>query len=301
MLKRTLTGLSLVALVCVCLWIGAVYSRIAIDLLIYVFAILSVVEMSRSFKNAKLYVFTVPAVLYAIGSYPIFYFFGLKGLIIELLAAVVVILTAFTFSEIAPSKNSPDYNPFDEDERSPKTKTVNDLTATVFILIYPFTFLASSFELTREYSALWVMLMAIFLPIGADTLAYFIGSTMGKRKLCPKISPKKTVAGAVGALIGGVLAALLFYFLFEYFAVIPNVGYVPMSDNKIVSAVIYVVLGLLAAVFGLIGDLAASKIKRQLGIKDYGNIFPGHGGVVDRVDSIMFTLVLLFIALPIIY
>lgn len=301
MLKRTLTGLSLVGIVCICLWIGAAYSTIAIDLLIAIFAILSVYEMCKAFRSTNVHTITLPAMIYAIVAYPIYYFFGLLGLIIALLVAVMVILTVFTFGEIAPAKNSENYNPFDEEERKPKTRTINDLTATVFVLVYPFLFLAASFELTRDYSALWVVLMAIFLPIGADTFAYFVGSTVGGKKLCPKISPKKTVAGAVGALFGGVIVAVVLFLLFEYFAVIPNVGYVAMSDNKIVSAVIYVVLGVLAACVGLIGDLAASKIKRQLGIKDFGNIFPGHGGAVDRVDSIMFTIALLFVALPIIY
>ncbi|HPD02502.1 MAG TPA: phosphatidate cytidylyltransferase [Clostridia bacterium] len=303
MLKRTLTGIVLAAVVVGIIVLGSIVkgASIAIDLLILLFSILAACELFTSFKRAKVYPFFIPVLIMMVAAYPAYRFFGLLGLFITLLASAAVAITMFTFSDTLEPKNSESYNPFDEHERKKNKKTINDLTATVFIMIYPFMFLASTFELTRNYSTLFVTIMAAFLPIAADTFAYFVGSTIGGKKLCPKISPKKTIAGAVGALVGGLICAAVLFLAFEYYGLIDAYGYRHFSDKIGVGVTLYLLLGLLSTVVGLIGDLAESKIKRQLGIKDFGNIFPGHGGALDRVDSIMFTLVLLYAALPLIY
>lgn len=93
---------------------------------------------------------------------------------------------------------------------------------------------------------------------------------------------------------------MLFFLLFDYFGVI-KAGYTGFSDSVAVTAVVYVVLGIAGGVIAEIGDLAASRIKRSMDIKDFGNIFPGHGGVLDRLDSIMFTLIMLFTAFTFMY
>lgn len=110
----------------------------------------------------------------------------------------------------------------------------------------------------------------------ADTGAYFAGTFFGKHKLCPTISPKKTIEG----LIGGFLANALVFALFGYLFLSPS-GMVP-------NYLLLVFMGVVCAGLGLIGDLSASLIKRKYGIKDYGNIMPGHGGAMDRFDSVVF-------------
>lgn len=112
-----------------------------------------------------------------------------------------------------------------------------------------------------------------------DTAAYFIGSALGKHKLCPHISPKKTVEGSVGGFFGGALGGLLAYAVGRY---VPGVdwGLLPALGQALV-------LGLICGGIGQIGDLFASTIKRWAGIKDYGKIFPGHGGMMDRLDSVL--------------
>lgn len=116
-----------------------------------------------------------------------------------------------------------------------------------------------------------------------DTCAYFSGYFFGKRKLCPDISPKKTVEGAIGGVIGDVLLCSVIALLFESFT--------DLSLNWL-SVIIFMPIG---AVLGILGDLAASIIKRQVGIKDYGKIMPGHGGVMDRFDSWIFIAPILYI------
>ncbi|MDD4124835.1 MAG: phosphatidate cytidylyltransferase [Eubacteriales bacterium] len=116
-----------------------------------------------------------------------------------------------------------------------------------------------------------------------DTFAYFSGIAFGKKKLCPEISPKKTVAGAIGGAAGCVISFIIF-------GIICN-GFFDKSYSLWLLAAIAVPL----SVIGQVGDLAASAVKRHYGVKDFGKLFPGHGGVLDRFDSILPITLLAFI------
>ena len=119
------------------------------------------------------------------------------------------------------------------------------------------------------------ILIPFVLAFLSDTGAYFTGLSFGKHKLAPVISPKKTVEGVIGGVAGAVLGMLLYCAVLQlFFKFQVNYFY----------AVIYGILGSAAGVFG---DLCFSVIKRQTGIKDYGKLFPGHGGILDRFDSMM--------------
>ncbi|NOX81154.1 MAG: phosphatidate cytidylyltransferase [Deltaproteobacteria bacterium] len=123
----------------------------------------------------------------------------------------------------------------------------------------------------------WLFVLTA-ITAGSDTGAYYIGKGFGRRKLCPGISPNKTVAGALGGISSGVLAALL-------------------AGHFLLPQVSLVVIGLAAlglSVIGILGDLAESMIKRSEGIKDAGTILGGHGGVLDRIDSLLLTAPILF-------
>lgn len=116
-----------------------------------------------------------------------------------------------------------------------------------------------------------------------DIFAYFSGYFFGKKKLCPEISPKKTVEGAIGGVAGDLILCLVLTYVF--------VAVAGVQINWL-SLCIFLPIGAVASIFG---DLCASIIKRQFGIKDYGNIIPGHGGVMDRFDSWAFVAPLLYI------
>ncbi len=131
---------------------------------------------------------------------------------------------------------------------------------------------------------IWLVVIITFLT---DSCAYFVGKGLGKHKLCPVLSPNKTIEGAIGGLLGGGLSALLFgYIINSFFDA--NVQYLSVF-----------ILGLIGAVAAQLGDITASCIKRQYGIKDYGSIFPGHGGVLDRIDSILFVAPVMYVYLAI--
>lgn len=240
---------------------------------------------------------------------------GVQGLLIVLLFCAMLALTIFTFKPAKHTQKEVD----DAKEQgieleldSPKACELKDLLANVFILVYPTLFLMSAWIVSYKYSALFAVLFSIFVPIlGSDTFAYWFGSMIGGKKLCPKISPKKTVAGGVGGLVGGMVVSLLFWLVFEMFAdkypaFIEGCGYTSFFAHSVSgwewkSALVYLAIGLVCGVISELGDLAASRIKRAIGIKDYGKIFPGHGGFMDRIDSVMYCLVVLLVAFSCIY
>ena len=130
----------------------------------------------------------------------------------------------------------------------------------VIFCFYSFVLLKERLPVEKfGYDAVFFILLILCFAWGGDTCAYFAGRAFGKHKLCPVVSPKKTVEGAIGR---------------------SNIG--------VSMYVIIALLGCIAAVLGIYGDLFASVVKRQCGIKDYGTIFPGHGGILDRFDSVMF-------------
>lgn len=131
------------------------------------------------------------------------------------------------------------------------------------------------------YHGLFLILFAMFSAWLTDTFAYFTGSFLGKHKMCPNISPKKTYEGAIGGVIGCVISNVVLYAVFENF----------VFENPVNNYLAVVLMSVALSVISMCGDLTASVVKRNFGIKDFGNLVPGHGGVMDRFDSEVFVLV----------
>ncbi|MBR3267995.1 MAG: phosphatidate cytidylyltransferase [Oscillospiraceae bacterium] len=151
------------------------------------------------------------------------------------------------------------------------------------LLIPPAMALTVTLNNTHEQHGLAYLVLALCGAWIADSGAYFIGTLFGRAKLCPEISPKKTVAGFIGALIANVLFYVIFCGI--YLSVMTKKG-VAMHVNWFAA----ILIAMVCAVLGTLGDLTASTLKRQLGIKDYGKIMPGHGGILDRFDSVLIVL-----------
>lgn len=157
-----------------------------------------------------------------------------------------------------------------------KGKTEYTKCASVLMSVIYITVGFSSLIFLRDSEGGKFVFLLVF--IGAwitDTMAYFTGFLFGKHKLIPEISPKKTVEGAIGGTLFSGIAFSVYGFI------------ISEITNTKMSLVVLFVAGLVAAVVAQLGDLIASLIKREAGIKDYGNIFPGHGGILDRFDSII--------------
>ena len=155
-------------------------------------------------------------------------------------------------------------------------RKLQDMTATLLGILYVvfFSFHIVLIDQTADSDLIWLVFLAAF---GTDIMAYFVGMAIGKHKLCPHLSPKKSKEGAVG----GVLGSVLFCGIFAYF----------VKPDMIAECMVIAVVGSVVAQFG---DLAASAFKRQMGIKDYGNLIPGHGGILDRFDSVLFTAPMIY-------
>ncbi len=149
--------------------------------------------------------------------------------------------------------------------------------STPLFLSYSMCSLFDLYKMSESHGVIYIVLALCGAWI-ADSGAYFVGTFMGKHKLCPDISPKKTIEGFVGGLVVTGLFFIAFNFIYvKYFAQGVSVNYISSFF-----------LGIICAVIGTIGDLTASLIKRKCGIKDYGKLMPGHGGFMDRFDSVLF-------------
>jgi phosphatidate cytidylyltransferase len=132
-----------------------------------------------------------------------------------------------------------------------------------------------------------VLVWLVFITSwSCDTTAYYTGKLFGKTKLCPKVSPKKTIEGSLGGVLGSTLITLLFGFIME-----KNYNIMPLGN--------YAIIGMLCGVLSQFGDLVASSVKRHVDVKDYSNLIPGHGGILDRFDSIIYSSVAIFYYLTI--
>ena len=159
------------------------------------------------------------------------------------------------------------------------------VSISVFILLRD-VYITNPDSYTKS-SGVFLILFAMFCAWMTDTFAYFSGKFLGRHKLCPNVSPNKTVEGAIGGVIGATIMNLILFTVFDKFFF--TVHTLMWWQIIIISVVLSVV--------SMFGDLSASIIKRNHGIKDFGKIFPGHGGVMDRIDSCLFVLPALYIAL----
>lgn len=158
-----------------------------------------------------------------------------------------------------------------------------------------------------EKNSMAAMLVLIVCTVFTDAGAYIIGSIFKRwipLKLAPQLSPNKTVIGAVGGALGGILGAVIAYYIMylcggmnsEIFLWRFNEVFLEFSSDRIHPIVSFILVGLGTAVLAMIGDLFESAIKRECGIKDMGNLLPGHGGVLDRFDSMLYCGVLVLLA-----
>ncbi|MCL2702463.1 MAG: phosphatidate cytidylyltransferase [Defluviitaleaceae bacterium] len=162
-----------------------------------------------------------------------------------------------------------------------KTVSIRDTAVTYFGFCYVAVLLSTIFLINETHGG-WLVSVAFVSAWGCDTGAFIFGKALGKHKLTPALSPKKTVEGAIG---GTLTAALL---------TAPIIG-MAVFNGGMRYALIGAVIGAVCAIFAQLGDLFASAIKRHTGIKDFGAVLPGHGGVIDRFDSVLFTAPILYI------
>lgn len=166
----------------------------------------------------------------------------------------------------------------------PKYKT-EEVTVAFFGVFYVAVMLSYLYQVRVMPDGKYLVWLIFLSSWGCDTCAYCVGMLIGKHKLAPVLSPKKSIEGAVGGIAGAALLGFLYATVFGgYMAEVKN----PQAACALACAI--------AAVISQIGDLAASAIKRNHEVKDYGHLIPGHGGILDRFDSMLFTAPAIFFA-----
>lgn len=274
MLKRTITGIGIVIVTVgffLCKYFldmpvfeGVFLKPVTIgdmlfDLFILIMAVVSTYEYERAFSDKLLKTEKAIISIYPFAVYISYCFKGLGWAFGAMLFLFLLLLAQLVF----------EYDKI----------SLESIGISLFTMIYPSTILVSLLVINR-YPTLEPLLMVFAITPCADTFAYFVGSIVKGKKLCPNISPNKTVSGFIGGLFGGMIASLLVYFIFTEKGAIFN--------SVFLEVLLFAGAGIACALLTAYGDLVESVIKRKLGIKDMGKILPGHGGMSDRIDGLTF-------------
>ncbi|MBR4123341.1 MAG: phosphatidate cytidylyltransferase [Clostridia bacterium] len=261
MKTRIISGIIMGAIVAAVLVLGFLISSVFITLAVGLLAAGAVYELLHNAVGIKDKATVIGAAVFAVlcvftGEFGIQWISGLFTVcVLYCIYAVVMIL-----------KNHKDF----------------DLSKICAVYGLPIAFSIAFFCLNRIIIAgngIYYLLLLLNFSSVCDMGAYFVGVTCGKHKLCPNISPKKTVEGAIGGIVSSIVFSVIISLIFGKFSVILLLMTIPFC------------------ILGMIGDLFASAIKRSVDLKDYGNLIPGHGGIMDRLDSIIMIAPLMFISI----
>ena len=159
----------------------------------------------------------------------------------------------------------------------------DQVMAAFFGFFYVAVMLSYVYQIRTLERGLYLAFLVFLCSWGCDTCAYCVGVLIGKHKMAPVLSPKKSWEGAVGGVVGAALLTLIYCFVFQ--------GSMGSTHRDIIMLCMICAIG---AIISMIGDLTASAIKRNYDIKDYGKLIPGHGGILDRFDSVIFTAPIIY-------
>ena len=266
MKQRVITGAGLILFLATLLWLPNWVMALA-TLICVGFAVW---EEYHALSHAGHRVVTWPTWVAMASSVPLTYFFGIKAVVPLLTAALFIMVTQILFRE---------------------EPVLTDLSMSALPLLtvaLPGLSLVALALLPDQKAVEVVLLCLTFaVPLLGDMFALFVGSAVGGPKFCPAVSPKKTIAGSIGGLAGSMIAAMAVFGLSHVFCNAATLAKLPLWWH-------YLMLGFLGGIAGQIGDLFASLVKRHSGIKDFSDLFPGHGGMLDRLDSVLFMAVLMY-------
>lgn len=301
MKQRVISGICYMAILLAFFLLKIFVHDFCFDVLIYAFALLGTFEILRAMKDRMteaerliVFVFTVICIpACALSEYYFRYGLHVTSVCFVAMGTVLLSLLVLRHEETTPENlGVAFFSSLYPTLLLMVLVLVNHVSDPVAILQgkYPEALGNIAFN-----SDLLIVLVFAVSPV-SDTFAFFFGRAFKKQfpdKLAPDISPNKTIIGGIGGLVGGVVTAAIIYFVYN---ALTGVGYVYMQ----IWLPVYLAIGFLAAAATEFGDLVESCIKRKLGIKDMGNIIPGHGGVLDRIDGTLFASVAVYLVFALI-
>ncbi len=314
MKQRIITGATLVAIL-VLVIIARQLSTYVFDAFMVLIAMYACFETSRLFAKMGIYNNEYFAIAYPLFSYGLFILclnldMRWYMLILLELALIIVFVMAQWFLSLMMFKSTKNEIATRKLKLKVETFSIYKAIQTIYIYFYPallmlfFVYINDIAKMTEYFTsynsnALFListfgLILTFIIPIFSDTFAYLTGSIFKGKKLCPKISPNKTISGAVGGIVWGMISAVLLYLIFNAFD----------SYNEVFKQIgfefwHFIIIGLIASVVCELGDLFESYLKRKANVKDSGDILPGHGGILDRMDSHIVCAPLIFIFLVI--
>lgn len=260
MLKRIIT--SLVSL-CILIPVLFLSHTFVLPLGIAVVSVIALYEMYKCIGKGKMIAFTAPVYLFAAVSPFLYRYleFNIAYGLIAFICAIAYIMYLFTLTVFMKGK-----------------VTFSEVGELFLVSVYIVAALNAIIDVRDfEFGGKYLYILIFAGAWITDIFAYFSGVLFGKHKLIPEVSPKKTIEGSIGGTLFCILSFVVFGLIVDKFF--------SMNANFVFLAI----SGLVVSILAQVGDLIMSVIKRQYGVKDYGKIFPGHGGVLDRFDSILAT------------
>ena len=272
MKKRVVTGAIYVAVVVAMFLLREYVDYRLFNLLTYFWTAMGTFEVARAVKPWAIDGNFLSAVIFGVLTMPVYaiveYYFA-KGFggasVLTLSVAMLAVTGVLCFAD---------------------RKSFKNFLISALPFIYPTLFMLTMLlanDLGKEIGFVAMLLIYVISPL-SDTFAYFVGSLIGGKKLCPKLSPKKTWSGAIGGTIGGAVGSILVYIIFKH----------KINFDLFSPIILFAIIGVIGSIITIIGDLFESFVKRRAGIKDMGNILPGHGGAMDRMDGSMFLSVFIY-------
>ena len=277
-LKRTFTGLGLLIVLLGFIFLTGLWDgkgQPFFDALLIAVTAFATYEMIAAVRKSGYNVTVIPICIAVAAMYPMITFFGYLGLVVTLGVSVILAFCFFIFDQRVNLK---------------------DMLMSAFVILYPVAPLGVAMTMTSLYGMI-PLLAAAAAAMLSDAIAYYAGSAIGGKKIFPKISPNKTYAGSIIGLIGGAGGAMIVYALFEV-APLPINAVIRFSTLLPETYILfYCLVGTAIAVVSEIGDLFASRIKRELGIKDFSHALGSHGGLLDRLDSMIYAVLFMAVVM----
>ncbi|WP_125153738.1 phosphatidate cytidylyltransferase [Clostridium rectalis] len=239
------------------LFIGGIYLKY----LVFILSLMGLYEFYKVIKEKEINSFSIIGYIFCI----IYYIYMGENINTEFIFYIIVLATIISL--IIPVIDVK-YNFID---------SAATILGCIYVPVF-FSFIVAVNNKMNGNYFVWLIFIASWV---GDTSAYYTGKYFGNNKLCPKVSPKKTIEGSIGGLLGSAIGCGIF-------------GFFIINKGVNILLIHFIILGVLSGILSQLGDLVASSIKRYAGVKDYSNLIPGHGGILDRFDSILFSTVAVY-------